>query len=95
MGTHVWFEETVGSELGTCPMCLQRGVVDDLCGACSVLPTGSCPECYEDGLEGVICGECGVAFEGEAMDGHCANCGEMGPCGSLCGNCEDTGSIYE
>jgi hypothetical protein len=95
VGMNVWFEVTEGSEVRTCPMCLEREVVDACCRRCSDIPVGTCPSCYEEGLEGEVCGDCGVEFWEEVMMGECQNCQEEGIQGTICDNCEDQGFIFE
>jgi hypothetical protein len=95
IGTYVWFEATEGSEVGTCPSCQERGVVETICRRCSVIPHWMCCMCYTEGPEGGVCKDCNVDFQEEVEMGECQNCQEAGICGTICNNCEDQCFIFE
>ncbi len=92
------FQASEGSEIGTCPRCLKKGLINDYCLPCYKaidVDIGSCDFCNTRGPVGEECSECDGYFEEDVIYGVCKGCHGEGICGCVCTVCEDQSMIFE
>ena len=92
------FQASEGSEIGTRPRRLKKGLIDDYCLPCYKaigVDIGSCGFCNTRGPVGKECSECDGYFEEDVIYGVCEGCHREGIRGCVCTVCEDQSMIFK